>query len=129
MYGDGRRRRDVHAGLAARDRDEKDERRIGSLTVVILLAAIQNDRRRSTSSGAYYSKGQVAPPLTGRGSRFTRLPPEDQDKVLGSLEAHPSELLRGGFDGVKALLFMGYYRDARTWSVIGYDGPLLGRSP
>jgi len=72
---------------------------------------------------------QVAPPLTGRSSRFTRLAPEGQDAVLASLEAHSSDLLRGGFDGLKALLFMGYYRDARTWGVIGYDGPLLGRSP
>lgn len=66
---------------------------------------------------------QVAPLAAGFASRFTRLAPEDQDQVLASLEAHSNELLRGGFDGVKALLFMGYYRDPRTWSVIGYDGP------
>ena len=59
--------------------------------------------------------------------RFTRLSASDQDRVLTSLQAHPSELLRGGFDGVKALVFMGYYRDPRTWSLVGYDGPLLGR--
>jgi hypothetical protein len=24
---------------------------------------------------------------------------------------------------VKAALFMGYYRDPRTWSILGYEGP------
>ncbi len=72
---------------------------------------------------------QVAPVLEGRAARFTRLSPDDQDAVLASLESHSSELLRGGFEGLKALLFMGYYRDARTWGVIGYDGPLIGRTP
>lgn len=66
---------------------------------------------------------QVAPIGVGYASRFTKLAPEEQDKVLASLESHSNELLRGGFEAVKALLFMGYYRDPRTWSVIGYDGP------
>jgi hypothetical protein len=66
---------------------------------------------------------QVAPIAAGFASRFTRLGPKDQDAVLSSLEAHSNELLRGGFDAVKAALFMGYYRDPRTWSVLGYDGP------
>jgi hypothetical protein len=37
--------------------------------------------------------------------------------------------MRGGFEGLKALLFMGYYRDARTWRVIGYDGPRVEARP
>jgi hypothetical protein len=66
---------------------------------------------------------QVAPFGAGFASRFTKLDPGDQDKVLASLEAHGNELIRGGFDAVKAALFMGYYRDPRTWSILGYDGP------
>ena len=66
---------------------------------------------------------QLAPLGAGFASRFTKLAPEDQDKVLASLEAHSNELLRGGFDAVKAALFMGYYRDPRTWSILGYEGP------
>jgi hypothetical protein len=66
---------------------------------------------------------QLAPAPLGLGSRFTRLAADDQDRVLRSLEAHASGLLRGGFDGLRALVFMGYYRDPRTWSVLGYDGP------
>lgn len=70
---------------------------------------------------------QLAPVAIGMTSRFTQLSPPDQDKVLASIESSSIELLRGGFDGVKALLFMGFYRDPRTWTVIGYDGPRVGR--
>jgi hypothetical protein len=66
---------------------------------------------------------QVAPLGAGFASRFTKLAPEDQDAVLSSLESHSNELIRGGFDAVKAALFMGYYRDPRTWSILGYEGP------
>lgn len=66
---------------------------------------------------------QVAPLGVGYASRFTKLAPADQDRVLASIEAHSNELLRGGFDAVKAAVFMGYYRDPRTWSILDYDGP------
>ena len=46
---------------------------------------------------------------------------------LAALEASSQDLLRGGFTGLKSLVFMGYYRDARTWKVLAYDGPLVGR--
>jgi hypothetical protein len=62
------------------------------------------------------------------GSRFTRLPPGDQDRVLAALESSSEGLLRGGFDGLKALVFMGYYRDARTWKIPGYAGPFVRRA-
>jgi hypothetical protein len=69
----------------------------------------------------------VAPIATGRTKRFTELAPSDQDAVLAALEASGQDLLRGGFAGLKALVFMGYYRDARTWTLLGYDGPLVNR--
>ena len=47
--------------------------------------------------------------------------------MLASVEASRHDLLRAGFDGLKSLVFIGYYRDVRTWSVVGYDGPLVGR--
>lgn len=72
----------------------------------------------------------VAPLGKGFGTRFSRLSPERQDAVLASLEAHDQGMLRGAFAAVKALVFMGYYRDPRTWSVLGYTGPLVsGRPP
>ncbi len=78
--------------------------------------------------GRFLAYVEHASPLAIRsGSRFSRLGERDQDRVLASLEADDNDLLRGGFDGVKSLLFMGYYRDARTWTVIGYGGPLVSR--
>jgi hypothetical protein len=71
----------------------------------------------------------LAPVAVGMGSRFSRLGPEDQDRVLAAVEASSNDLLRAGFDGIKSLVFMGYYRDPRTWSIMGYDGPMVGRPP
>lgn len=70
---------------------------------------------------------QVAPMGAGFSSRFTKLKPTDQDLVLSSLESSKQDLLRGGFEGIKALVFMGYYRDPRTWAILGYEGPLVNR--
>jgi hypothetical protein len=71
---------------------------------------------------------QLAPVGVGFVSRFTKLSANEQDRVLASLEAHSSDLIRGGWSGVKALVFMGYYRDPRTWNLLGYDGPRLGNA-
>jgi hypothetical protein len=69
-------------------------------------------------------------PLGSRfASRFTRLASREQDDVLSSLESSSSDLLRSGFDGLRSLVFLGYYSDPRTWRAIGYDGPLVGRPP
>jgi len=65
----------------------------------------------------------VAPLGAGFGSRFTRLGAFDQDRVLASIESSSNDLLRAGFEGIKALVFMGYYRDARTWGIVQYSGP------
>jgi hypothetical protein len=69
----------------------------------------------------------VAPLGLGLARRFTRLSPEDQDRVLAALESSGQDLLRGAFEGVKSLVFMGYYRDPRTWKILGYEGPLVRR--
>jgi hypothetical protein len=69
----------------------------------------------------------LAPLAVGCPSRFTRLSPADQDRVLASLESNAQDLLRGAFDGLKSLVFMGYYRDPRTWKVLSYDGPIVNR--
>ncbi len=69
----------------------------------------------------------VAPLAVGHASRFTRLPGGAQDAVLASLEASSHDLLRAGFEGLKSLVFIGYYRDPRTWAIVGYDGPRVGR--
>lgn len=69
----------------------------------------------------------LAPIGCGYSKRFSELGAADQDHVLASLEANDETLLRGGFAGLKSLLFMGYYRDPRTWKVLDYAGPTLNR--
>jgi hypothetical protein len=69
----------------------------------------------------------VAPVRAGHLARFTRLSTAAQDEVLASVESSSTDLLRAGFDGLRSLVFMGYYRDARAWAIAGYDGPLLNR--
>jgi len=69
----------------------------------------------------------IAPLRLGLAGRFTRLSQADQDRVLAALESSGQNLLRGAFDGLKSLVFMGYYRDPRTWKILGYEGPLVHR--
>ncbi len=69
----------------------------------------------------------LAPLRLKLSARFTRLSPADQDRVLASLESSDQDLLRGGFEGLKALVFMGYYRDPRTWKMLAYEGPMVAR--
>ena len=69
----------------------------------------------------------MAPLALKLGSRFSRLAPEDQDRVLASLEKADTPLLRAGFEGLKSLVFMGYYRDPRTWKILDYAGPWVNR--
>ena len=69
----------------------------------------------------------IAPLRSGFVRRFTELAPAEQDKVLAQLESADETLLRGGFAGLKALVFMGYYRDPRTWKIMAYDGPTKNR--
>ena len=69
----------------------------------------------------------VAPILVGHASRFTELREADQDRVLGALEASSLDSIRAGFQAIKSMVMMGYYRDARTFSLIGYRGPFVER--
>jgi hypothetical protein len=84
--------------------------------------ALQRDFRRFLAFVEY-----AAPLGCGRLPRFTRLAAHAQDLVLESLRRSRFNLVRAGFESIKALALMGYYRDPRTWSIVGYDGPSLGR--
>ncbi len=66
----------------------------------------------------------VAPLRAGYARRFTNLGPSAQDAALVWLE-RAGGLFAGAFDGLRALVFMGYYRDPRTWPQLGYEGPTL----
>jgi hypothetical protein len=67
----------------------------------------------------------VAPLLEGRLRRFSQLPAEVQDRVLRGLESSGSDLLRAGFQALKALSFMALYRREQSWSSLGYAGPVV----
>jgi hypothetical protein len=68
---------------------------------------------------------QLAPFASGFVHRFSELSPFDQDAVLGALESSSSDQLRAGFQALKGLVMMGYYRDPRTFRILGYKGPLV----
>ena len=90
------------------------------------VAELPKDLRRDLLRLLAYLE-HVAPIASGHTARFTRLGPAEQDRVLAGLEASQVGLLRGGFEALKSLLFMGYYRDPRTWAIAGYDGPWVDR--
>lgn len=92
------------------------------------LANMSDHIRRDLGRFLAYLE-HLAPVAVGFASRFTRLGPDDQDAVLASIESSRHDLLRSGFEGLKSLVFAGYYRDPRAWSLLGYDGPLVGRPP
>lgn len=57
-------------------------------------------------------------------SRFTHMSPIEQDAVLAAWQKSSLALKRQGFQALRTLCFMGYYRDARTWPLLGYTGPM-----
>jgi ABC-type amino acid transport substrate-binding protein len=81
------------------------------------------DRRDLLAFVAYLEHG--APLSLGKLERFSRLSPDDQDRVLASLEQSSVELLRAGFQGLKALAMMAYYRTDASWKALGYGGPVV----
>ena len=68
---------------------------------------------------------QLAPIGSGFRRRFTELSPSEQDEVLIALEASRFDQLRAGFQAMKSLVMMGYYRDPRTFPILDYAGPFV----
>jgi len=102
--------------------DDTDVAGFADAYVARLPAALRRDLLRAVAFVEH-----LAPLGVGCAARFTRLSAADQDRVLASLESSGQDLLRGAFEGLKALVFMGYYRDPRTWRILRYDGPRVGR--
>lgn len=59
------------------------------------------------------------------GARFTRLSPAQQDATLAGWQRSSLTVRRRGFQALRTLAFLGYWRDDRTWPLIGYSGPML----
>ena len=67
-------------------------------------------------------------PLFRFGTSLDRLSPERQDAALRWFEDCPISLLRKGFWGLKAMVFMGYYGQPETNELVGYEPEFDGRS-
>lgn len=63
----------------------------------------------------------------GRLRRFTGLLGDEQDQVLREWQSSSLTIRRQGFQGLRSLVFIGFYRDPRTFAALGYDGPTLER--
>jgi hypothetical protein len=59
----------------------------------------------------------------GRFTPFTRMTPEQQDRVLEGWRGARSHLRRQIFHAMLGLCSAAYWGDPRTWSVIEYPGP------
>jgi len=67
-------------------------------------------------------------PAVRFGRPFDRLPGERQDAVLRWFEDCPVSILRKGFWGLKAMIFMGYYGQPETNEIVGYTPEIDGRA-
>ncbi len=66
-------------------------------------------------------------PVARYGRTFGRLDPARRIAVLSWLQDCPISLLRKGFWGLKAVVFMGYYGQPQHWPEIGYAPAFDGR--
>jgi hypothetical protein len=66
-------------------------------------------------------------PVLRFGRTFEKLGTDQRDAVLRWFEGCPVGLLRVGFWGLKAMVFMGYYGQPETNQLIGYTPKFDGR--
>lgn len=77
--------------------------------------------------GTFLSVVRLAPTVR-YGRTFDGLDPDRRAAVLRWFESCPIALLRKGFWGLKALVFMGYYGRPECWDEIGYAPQRDGRT-
>jgi hypothetical protein len=58
-------------------------------------------------------------------TRFTHMSPDEQDATLTDWETSRLTVRRRGFQALKTLAMLGYWRADATWPLIGYTGPML----
>jgi len=62
-----------------------------------------------------------------RAKRFTQMAPDEQDAMLADWEQSRLAVRRQGFQALKTMCLLGYWRDDRTWPMLGYTGPMVKR--
>ncbi len=67
--------------------------------------------------------------LPTHGSRFSRLPVTERTNALEKLASSPWFARRLIAHSVKQTCAVGYWQSELTWAYLGYDGPLVGRTP
>jgi hypothetical protein len=101
-----------------------DARRQGFVAIVSKALA---DRPRKIQRQFALFLGIVRwAPVLRFGATFDRLRPERQDAVLRWLLDAPVAKLRGGFWGLRALAFMGYYGQPEVWPTLHYTPSFNG---
>jgi len=60
-------------------------------------------------------------------TRFTHMSPVEQDATLDDWARSRLAVRRRGFQALKTLAMLGYWRADATWPLIGYTGPMLPR--
>ncbi len=60
-------------------------------------------------------------------TRFSHMSPDEQDRTLADWSSSRLDVRRQGFQALRALAFLGYYRDDRTFAQLGYPGPMVAR--
>jgi hypothetical protein len=66
-----------------------------------------------------------APLALGRLSAFSRLGPAARDAVIEAVETSAAGPVRAGYQALKALVMMAFYRRDESWPALGYEGPLV----
>ena len=64
-----------------------------------------------------------------RATRFSHMSAEERDATLADWESSALDVRRQGFQGLRALAFLAYWRQDRTWPLLGYPGPMVQRVP
>ncbi len=96
---------------------------IGLYTDQYMRGLAASDRRDVGRFIAYVE--HIAPLASGHVHRFTKLPPAAQDRVLQAVEQSSVDLLRAGFQALKAMAMMAYFRRPESWKQLGYAGPVV----
>jgi hypothetical protein len=96
------------------------------MTAIVDTALMDRNATMRKQFGTFLGVIRVAP-LLRYGRTFGGLDPVRRHAVLAWLQDCPVGLLRQGFWGLKALVFMGYYGQPEHWGEIGYAPSFDGR--